>query len=295
MLYLFRKAGITGTQIAWRDALHEGPVPANLSLEAMSAVRAQYLAARKLGNPIKIIHDFESRDAQFRKAATFHETILWFEHDLYDQLQMLQILTALDEMRLEPGRVAIVQSDHYLGTMTVDELAPLMARRRAVTPATFKSAARAWGRVTSPEPADLYAGAQEDAIGLPFMRAALRRMCEEYPWRDGLSRSQRQALEAVAFGPAPVAELFRRAQSREEAMFLGDSAFERVLNDLRDERAPLLEGETGALVPTALGRQVLAGDADWLEALPIDRWVGGVHLEPEHTVRWNDDMARFVP
>lgn len=295
VLYLFRKAGITGLHVAWRDALNEGPVPAGLVLEEMSQVRARYLSARKMGNPIKIIHDFETRDAQLRKAATFQEVVLWFEHDLYDQLQILQILTALETLDLEPGRVALVQSDHYLGTMTVDEFSPLLARRRVATAAVFKSAARAWARVTSPATEDLYAGAQEDAIGLPYLRASLRRLCEEYPWRgDGLSRSQRQALQAVAHGQATSAELFRRASAREEAVFVGDSAFERIVEDLGDERAPLVEGEPGALVPTALGRRVLAGDADWLDSLPIDRWVGGVHLEPGSVVRWDDDRARFV-
>jgi len=295
VLYVFRKAGILGTHVAWRDALNEGPVPGGLSLEETSAVRARYLAECGAGNPIKIIHDFQTRDAQLLRAAEFEEVVLWFEHDLYDQLQILQILSVLDTLNLEPGRVSLVQSDHYLGTMTADELAPLLPRRRTATAATFKSALRGWQRVTSPSPQELYAGAQEDAIGLPFLRAAMRRFCEEYPSvRDGLSRSQRHALQAVGQGPARKEELFRRAQGREEAYFLGDSGFYRILNELCDPAAPLVEGEDGALEPTALGRRVLAGDADWLQARAIDRWVGGVHLLGDAVVRWDEDAQVFV-
>ncbi|MEO6835912.1 MAG: hypothetical protein ABI231_08405 [Candidatus Tumulicola sp.] len=295
VLYVFKKAGILGTHLAWRDSLFEGPVPAGLVLEEMSAVRARYLTGRGYGNPIKVIHDFKTRDGELRKAGEFREVVLWFEHDLYDQLQILQALTAIEELELEPGRVALVQSDHYLGTMTVDELSPLLPRRRTATAATFKSARRVWGRFTSADPAELLAAARDDAIGLPFLRPALQRLCEEYPRkRDGLSRSQRHALEAVCQGPALNAELFARAQAREEAAFLGEAAFVRILDDLRDERAPLLEGEVGAFVPTALGRRVLAGDADWLETYPIDRWIGGVHLLPSQIVRWDEDAARFV-
>ena len=117
------------------------------------------------------------------------------KHDLFDQLQLLQVLTALDELALEPGHVSVVQTDHYLSSMTVDEVLPLFAKRRTATPAIFKSACRTWERFTSPLSADLYAAAGEDAIGLPYLRPALRRLCEEYPWkRDGLSRSERQAL-----------------------------------------------------------------------------------------------------
>jgi hypothetical protein len=253
------------------------------------------MAERGYGNPIKLIHDFERRDAQLRRADEYDEVVLWFEHDLYDQLQLLQVLTSLDELNLEPGRISTVQTDHYLSSMTVDEILPLFAKRRTATPAVFKSACRTWERFTSASPADLYAAAGEDAIGLPFLRTALRRLCEEYPWkRDGLSRSQRQALYAVAQGAGRTEELFARAQAREEAYFLGERVFEKMLDDLRTGEGALIEEEEGHLVPSALGRRVLAGDADWLDERAIDRWIGGVHLLRGQLTRWDDDTARFV-
>ncbi|MGB8907949.1 MAG: DUF1835 domain-containing protein [Candidatus Cybelea sp.] len=294
-LYLLKKAGVLGTHVAWRDALNEGPVPAGLSLEQTSAIRTRYLAERGYGNPIKLIHDFSRRDAELRRAEDFDEVVLWFEHDLYDQLQLLQALTSLEELDLDPGRVSVVQCDHYLANMTVDEIFPLFPKRRTATPAVFKSARRSWQRFTSDSPADLYAAAGEDAIGLPFLRVALQRLCEEYPWkRDGLSRSQRQALYSVAQGRARAEELFQRAQAREEAYFLGERVFAKMLEELAAGEAALVEEEDGTLVTTALGRRVLAGDADWLEEHSIDRWIGGVHLVSEHVTRWDDDAGRFA-
>lgn len=292
---MLKKAGVLGTHVAWRDALNEGPVPAGLSLEQTSAIRTRYLAERGYGNPIKLIHDFSRRDAELRRAEDFDEVVLWFEHDLYDQLQLLQALTSLEELDLDPGRVSVVQCDHYLANMTVDEIFPLFPKRRTATPAVFKSARRSWQRFTSDSPADLYAAAGEDAIGLPFLRVALQRLCEEYPWkRDGLSRSQRQALYSVAQGRARAEELFQRAQAREEAYFLGERVFAKMLEELAAGEAALVEEEDGTLVTTALGRRVLAGDADWLEEHSIDRWIGGVHLVSEHVTRWDDDAGRFA-
>ncbi len=294
-LYLLGKAGILGTHLAWRDALNDGPVPFGFSLEKTSETRAHYLASRGYGSPIKLIHDFERRDAQVRRAAEFEEVVLWFEHDLYDQLQLLQALTSLEELNLEPGRVATIQSDHYLASMTVDEILPLLPRRRTATAAIFKSARRNWERFTSPSPAELYAAAGEDAIGLPFLRAAMQRLCEEYPSvRDGLSRSQRQALLAVAQGAARSDELFTRTQAREEASFMGNRAFGVMLDELRAGEGGLIEGNDESLVLTPLGRRVLAGDADWLDDHRIDRWIGGVHVSPENLTRWDEDAAGFV-
>ena len=293
-LYLLKKAGIVGTLVAWRDALYEGPVPAGLTLEETSAVRVQHHAAGGAGSPIRLINDYARRDAQLRQAREFGEVVLWFEHDLYDQLQMLQILTTLEEMDLEPGRISVVQSDHYLASMTVDEILPLLPRRRTATAAIFRSARRSWERFTSASPGDLYAAAGEDAIGLPFLKAAMQRLCEEYPGlHDGLSRSARQALQAVAQGPATMQELFFRAQAREEAAFMSESVFTRILADLAAPQGALVEEAGDSLVPTALGRRVIAGDGDWLAVRPIDRWIGGVHLQPDSAVRWDEESARF--
>jgi hypothetical protein len=294
-LYLLKKAGILGTHLAWQDSLNVGPVPSDLSLEETSAVRARYLAQRGYDAPIKLIHDFERRDAQLRRAGDYEEVVLWFEHDLFDQLQLLQVLTALEELALDPGQVAVVQTDHYLASVTVDEMLAMLPKRRTATAAIFRSARRSWERFVSATPDALLAAASEDAIGLPYLRTALQRLCEEYPsTRDGLSRSQRQALYAITAGPAGNDELFARSQAREEASFLSKRAFGMMLAELRTGPGALFEddGKTSAL--TALGRRVLAGDADWLEEHGIDRWIGGVHLVPDNLSRWDEDAARFV-
>ena len=296
VVYLFKKAGVVGTHLPWRDALHEGPVASGVALEQLSRVRADYLAMRGFGKPIKLLHDFASRDATLRRAREFSEIVLWFEHDLYDQLQLLQILVELDAMRLEPGSVSLVQSDTYLGTMTADELLALFPRRRTVTDALFGAAHAGWEALCAPEPSALFEASSRDVHGLPHLRAALRRLCQEFPWSsDGLSRSQRHALQAVAVGPARSDELFRRAQGREEAPFLGDLAFAAILRDLQSVEAPLVEGEEGALEATARGRSMLAGAEDWLQTLPLDRWIGGMHLTSDRPFRWDDDTSRFVP
>jgi len=294
VIYLFKKAGILGSHVAWRDALHEGPLRADLDLAEHSRMRGAYLATRGVGNPIKILHDFASRDATIARASDYDEVVLWFEHDLYDQLQILQILVALDALELEPGRVSIVQSEDYLGSMTADEIVALHPKRRTVTAASFALARALWSAVCATDPLALLAQTKTDLGAFPHMRAALHRLCEEYPWTlDGLSRSQRQALQAVAQGPGRTEDIFKRAQSREESPFLGDRMFYAILEDLRAASAPLVEEESGILVPTALGRRLLAGDGDWLEHVPADRFVGGVHIIGSSPPRWDEGSAAF--
>src|SRR5262249_38545007 len=84
-------AGIPGTTSIWADVLSEGPVPGGLSDAALIRVRAAQLAdettvddvAAELTEWRRVIDDDEKYD----------ELVLWFEHDLFDQLNLIQLLS----------------------------------------------------------------------------------------------------------------------------------------------------------------------------------------------------------
>ncbi|HYW10257.1 MAG TPA: DUF1835 domain-containing protein, partial [Longimicrobium sp.] len=98
-----RAAGMSGTVVAWRDVLHEGPVPAGLALPELGAVRAAWIAEQGWGAA-----DFRERDAALARFATHDETVLWFEHDLYDQLQLLQVVDWLAEHAPADAPVSLI-------------------------------------------------------------------------------------------------------------------------------------------------------------------------------------------
>lgn len=74
---------------------------------------------------------------------------------------------------------------------------------------------------------------------------------------------------------------------------MSDGTFAKIVEDLRVSSVPLVESDGDTLAVTALGRRVLAGDSDWLEAAGIDRWIGGVHLHSSNATRWDDEKVQF--
>ena len=275
-----RQTGVPGDVIAWRDVLHEGPVPTGLTLEAMSDVRARFLAGEKGGTFAGLRREFGARDAALRSA---RHVVLWFEHDLYDQLQLLQILAAFEEQR---GAVAeLINIDAFpgvtpfygLGQLTAPQLASLWPRRRRVTPAQMALGARAWKAFCSPDAIALRKLLDADLAALPFLRSALERLLEEYPANpDGLSRTEREILRAVAAGNRSFNDIFRASQEQEAAPFMGDTTVQDRIADLTRARTPLLTSEPITLTPA--GHRVLAGETDARTLNGLDRWIGGVHL-----------------
>jgi hypothetical protein len=303
--------GVGGDVLPWRDALHEGPVPAGDAAE-LRAVRARFLAGCGWGDAEAIEADMRARDERLATALVRDEVVvLWFEHDLYDQLQLIQVLDAVDG---SGGMVEAILPDRFLGAMDVGELAALWPDRAPVRPDQVALARFAWEAVRAPDPHGIEALLNTHTAVLPHLGPALRRLLEELPAvGDGLGRTERQALEALRAGARTPVEVFLATQKAEEAAFLGDTWMWTRLFELGRGKDRLVQAADGApLDPpppcsdangftvreielTATGRAVLAGDADRAALVPLDRWVGGIHVTgPDPAWRWDRATARAV-
>jgi hypothetical protein len=129
----------------------------------------------------------------------------------------------------------------------------------------------------------------------------MRRLAQELPWtRDGLSRTERTALAAVADGADNPIEMFRALQDAEERPFMGDYWAWVALHRLGTGEYPLVvaslepvpelttEFASQTYEVTDVGHDVLAARADHAELNGIDRWIGGVHLTG-HRPAWRWD------
>jgi DNA-binding transcriptional MerR regulator len=286
-----RQTALGGAVLSWQDVLHEGPVPAVPPAE-LRRVRAGFLSECGWGSERSLLDAFERRDRLYEHALDAGtEIVLWFEHDLYDQLQLLQVLAGARE------GVELIQADDHLGPLHADELEALWPRRVRVTAEMLALAREAWEAFRAPEPAALARLLDRDTSTLPHLGAATRRLLEELPdAQSGLSRTERQLLEPLVDGPHRPGELFIESQSREDAAFAGDTWVWKRLAELQ----PLVEklppppplGDVHAFLAarvalTPLGRDVLAGKADRVEAAPLERWLGGTRLGGERDWRWN--------
>ncbi len=300
---VMKKAGISGVFLPWRDVLHDGPVPQGLSLEALSRVRAKFIISRGWGTPEKIKKSFIERDRLLKSFETFERIILWFEHDLYDQLQILQILDWFHEQNENEINLSLICTDKYLGSLSPAEMSGLIEYEEPVTEKHLLLSSKAWSAFRSNSPEEWYDLLNMDTTALPFLEGAIIRLLEEYPSAaNGLPRTAQQALKIISEGEKFPARIFCRSQELEERMFLGDSSFWAILQELLDSSPALLALSQGKelslpvtkgqeLTITSHGFDVLAGKRNWLEISTLDRWIGGVHLRANNVWCWHSDSG----
>ena len=310
-----RRGGITGDMLPWRDILHEGPVPAGLGLEELSEVRGRFIGEQGWGTPEEVAAAFAERDAVLLGCDAHDEVVLWFEHDLYDQLQLIQVLDWFADRPDFKPRLTLVSTSQYLGTVSPLAVERMFAERREVAQGQLDLGRAAWAAYRSPDPSAIEHLLRANTSALPWLRGALERHLEEFPsTHHGLSRSEAQAVETVETGPRSVRDTFVSAHhEREERIFLGDWVFAQYLARLSAAEEPLLERVGGGAVAgseaavegesfwesritiTNAGRDVLAGRRDWVGMNGIDRWLGGVHLEGNQADwRWDAKKHALV-
>jgi redox-sensitive transcriptional activator SoxR len=313
-----RRTALGGAVLSWQDVLHAGPVPAVPRAE-LHRVRAAFLAGCGWGRRRSILASLERRDRQLERAFAEHvPVVLWFEHDLYDQLQLIDVLALAGAAGASPSAIVVDAfpgrpAFRGLGELSADELETLWPARTQVGDEALDTATVVWDALRAPEPKALAQWVARGTPSLPLLAPALERLLEELPAPgDGLSATERTALRALADGASTPAAAFLAAQSLEPAPFLGDAWFYRSLAELgRGSRRLVETGDGGELpVPPPLGdgrlfagsdlrltqdgERVLAGDADRVELLGIDRWTGGTHVVPEAAWRWDVAAQRLL-
>lgn len=302
--------GIDGVFLEFGDPVCQGPVPGDLDEKAYRDMRSAFIVS-EWGDITEADcrQRLERENAALDGLADYDRILLWFEHDLYDQSVLIDLLSRLKDRWAIRDRLYLLTIDshpeveHFIGfgQLSPAQLAELAGSEMPVTDAMIDTAAEAWAAFRAATPEALAAFIERGHCPLPFLVPALKRHLQELPWTtNGLSLTERLSLQAVANGAGTPAEVFRRLYHElEPTPFLGDLMYWAVLRRLTTGVQPALtpfkvHGDAVSL--TAFGRDLLAGRGDWVVANGIERWVGGVHLNGGQAAwRWDPQSARPVP
>jgi len=302
---LLAAAGADGTILPWRDILHEGPIVGG-RIEESSSARSAFLAARFGFDRDEVAGAFLARDAIMRDHERYDTIELWFEHDLYDQLQLLQILSFFaDDGRTEGLR--LIQADDYLGHQTPETILRFADIARDLDEDAIDFADLLWADLAMPTPEPMIRRLDDVDGALRFAAPALHRFLEELPSpANGLGRTEAAVLSLLTDGGQSAIDVFRRVIAAEEAAFMGDLSFFLMLHDLANVATPLIDGlaplEAGddegryslPLTLTEAGMAVVSAEADHVRLNGIDRWWAGTRLRGRTTWRYDREAMVLI-
>lgn len=313
-----RKAAIPGEHLAWREALVCGPVPRGLSPDEFRRVRAEHLASAYGVGVGRCERELRAQEDALSAFAAHEEVVLWFEHDLFCQVQLIYLLDWF--ARHEPGQTKLslvcisefpgIEYFHGLGQLNEAQLASLFPQRQQVSLAQLELGSKAWAAYSSPNPAELLELMSSDLSAMPFLERAFMKHLRRFPsTENGLGRVGNVGLGLIANGYERFRSLFPAFVSREAEYGFGDAQLYLELKQLTQAPAPLLtvsssfkssrtdpvEMLLSTFALTDVGKAVLEGEDDFVRRNGIDSWLGGVHLRGyESDYRWEEQGQELL-
>lgn len=303
-LDLMQAASIEGDAFSWDDVLHEGPVPSGLTLEKLSEVRAGYISSQGWASKDETLERFKVRDSKLNCSHQYDEVILWFEHDLYDQLQLIQILNWFKSSDVSKVNLFLINPDKHLGHHQPDEFSQLLKLKTVVTAEQLTIAEKAWNAFVSDSPILLNELLGQDLSPLPFLKAALSRLLEEFPDAEkGIPKTERLILECLEElnEPAKLGELFRAYCQKEDAEFLGDTVFFERLNQMTFCENPLIELNSKERIGYPFNKDLtikklrnLEDSGLWFFENDLRKDIGGISVSNENQFVWKNNQVALM-
>ncbi|MCV2884731.1 DUF1835 domain-containing protein [Aestuariibacter sp. AA17] len=288
-------AGISGQCVPWRDLLHMGPVPMTPSINELSAIRAQFIASLGWGDFNTIHQDFLARDKALSTIDANQPVVLWFEHDLYDQLQLIQVLSELNVQNVPHENVFWVDTSIHLGRLLPADYLELISNKKAVTPQMFALANEAWNAYRQTTPEAWSALRKRDLTSLPYLKNAIERSLQELPWTNsGLNFTEKTSLALIHEGHNTPTTLFQAYCAHEKAEFHGDMSYFWYIDQLHQDSPPLLSKQQDTYHLTENGKSVLKNGMFWQRAYGQSQWLGGYELSSTYPFLWDDTSKRLI-
>ena len=314
-----RQSSLPGEHFAWREALIEGPTPSGFTGEEWLRLRARHLTEFYGVDPGETESGLRIQEDQMASYADHDEVILWFEHDLFCQTNLIYLLNWFGERNLGNTKLGMVCIGEFpglpnfrgLGELNPEQMASLFERRHEVSNAEKTLAGMAWKAYCSPDPTAIQTLLDTDTSAMPFLKPALQLHLERFPSvRNGLGRIQNRGLQLIHQGVRTFADLFPRFGDAEPTYGLGDTQFWSALRQMGEAHEPLLKIKNGnapeqkvtsenfhqmSFEITQAGDAVLNAGADFVQMNGVDNWLGGVHLQGRSDLwRWDDQTQKLT-
>jgi hypothetical protein len=313
-----KKTPLPGQHLAWREALVCGPAPGGLPREEFRQVRAAHLSGGYGVNRKECERKLLEQEEALARFSDHEEVVLWFEHDLFCQVQLVYLLDWFAQRDLASTKLSLISIGEFpgiesfrgLGQLNEDQLTSLFPQRQEVSAEQLQLGAKAWEAYSSPDAAGLLALLQSDLSAIPFLKQALTKHLQRFPSTgNGLGRIENVGLALIAKGYRTFKSLYPAFARYESEYGFGDAQLYFELNRLVNASFPVLtlkNGVKGASMDSAqmllssfeltkFGKAVLNGSEDFVIRNGIDHWLGGVHLEGDEAAwRWEEQVDELL-
>ncbi len=286
---LFTQSGLAGDICVWREALATGPVHHVVGSPEFWKLRAQYVVDSfegyfQKGPNLDDYHAMSTNElAMIKKAADYDELILWFEYDLFCQINLIALLSWLKHLEPENTKISLICIDQFpghpnfrgLGELKPQDFPLLAEQKIQLFTSDLKFAHEAWLAFADPDPRAIQNLLNRSfPPAFPFLAAALNAHIKRFPTaQNGLNHLQIKQLELIRKGSTTKKKIVREMLQHDFYYGFGDLQYFEMLHQLDK----LYDTRGDQLLLNPIGESVLSGTAHFFDIEKSDFPLGGAN------------------
>ena len=238
----FEQTSIDGDTFVWREVLSEGPVSTKISTKQFWEERGQFMTQYFKTS----FEEYEKRVVKpFKKLEQnineYKEIVLWFEYDLFCQINMIALLSWMKDLNPN-GQVSLIcvgrfeESDRLLGLGEISSsiYPDLLNNRVKLGTREFTHAQDVWQTYCSDNPEDLYNFILLKMTEFEYLPMALEAHLKRFPFREsGLNEIEQKVVALYVSGIREDHKIVDELLRWQNAYGFGDLQYFNIVDFLR--------------------------------------------------------------
>ncbi|MEC7756160.1 MAG: hypothetical protein VYB44_19165 [Bacteroidota bacterium] len=203
-LSIFNQCSIAGDTFVWREVLAEGPVSHLIGSDAFWLEREAFMTSFFELKPNQYREEVKAPFEQMASQIThYEEVVLWFEYDLFCQINMLALIEWLGQRREARQTISLVCAGKVpgedqlkgLGQLNPEHYNELFNSRLKLNTREFVFAADVFKLYCSPQHNELFTYIILPSQEFPYLSEALQAHFRRFPYQSiGLNEIEQQII-----------------------------------------------------------------------------------------------------
>lgn len=289
-LSLLRQSRLRGGVVVCREMMSEGKVKVTKDMDTFFKSRAKHVEFHygidQQTYFTNVVHELE----KLKSSGSFDEIVLWFEADLFCQINLLFIIHYLKTTLNTLPPVSLVDLPHH---REAADFPRLLEERVLLQPEDIQHALDAWDAYCADTPLALETISHLPAGNLKHLPAAIHAHLQRFPnLENGLSAIEKFFLQKLSLAEYRGYDLY--IAFWDELWIYGFGDFQLDLLMQRMQRAGVIEEDAQMIGITSLGREVLNNEENYLDYVPLEhRWLGGIRMS-KSSWWWDPVKERII-
>ncbi len=232
----FPDAGFSGEIVVVREGLVEGDLSGS-TLQDFWESRARYMGLRYSDYEQRVVGEFE----KMMHAPRESEFNLWFEYDLFCQVNMWFVVSLLDALPTAKTVFAVYSTHvnkhdkHFwngFGPATTDELKTCYTKRRMLNDGDLHFAKDLWESYKNGDLKALKGYSEMESPAFPFMHEVIQAHIDRFSEEKEQGRPERVVEDIIRNVSTDFQEVFKEFWKRESIYGFGDLQVKQIYDNI---------------------------------------------------------------